>query len=314
MRYSVGVEFKGTKITAGIVNEEGSIKARREIKVKEILGVEDLVYRLTQLIHNLLSEDGMNLKQIEQVGLTMPEDIEMKLQQIVWEKQLSGCLRHLVERLEQELGVQTRVEKYTNAAAWGEYMHCVTKPESMLYISFDSGIDARIVIDGKIYRGFNGSAGRAGHMSIQMDGYPCSCNRRGCWETYASIHALVLQGREAMQWEKDSQMWEMCQYRSERLDAEMILEAVQQKDIAACHVFEQYCRYVACGLVNIINLLLPELVIIGGELCYAGDLVLNPLRKIIQSEVYTRNEMNPTELCLSDSSKDSVLTGAAWME
>jgi glucokinase len=162
----------------------------------------------------------------------------------------------------ERLGVPVVIDNDANVAAWGE--RCTGAGEGaddLLMVTIGTGIGGGIVLGGELYRGGHGMAGEIGHTVVQLDGEPCQCGQRGCWEKYASGTALNRIARDAG---FDS--------------SEMVVARAAENDETALEVMSTFTRWMAIGLAGLVNILDPSVVVLGGGLIEAGDLLLTPLR------------------------------------
>ena len=180
-------------------------------------------------------------------------------------------------------------------------------------ITLGTGLGGGIIIDRRIYAGFNGAGGELGHMVIVKDGVPCSCGRRGCWEAYSSATALIRMTAEAMErdTEKKSLLWEMTG-GIDKVSGKSAYRAADQGDAVAKEVVKTYEEYLASGIATIINIFQPQVVCIGGGVSHEGDNLLVPLKKLVFSEVYTRN-VAQTELKIATLGNNAGIVGAAML-
>jgi len=121
-----------------------------------------------------------------------------------------------------------------------------------------------------------------------MDGEPCTCGRKGCWEAYASATALIRQARKAAEANPDSLINKLVGGDLSKIDAKIPFDAAKQEDKTGEMVVQQYIRYIAEGLINMINIFMPEVLVIGGGVCKEGEYLLKPLRELIKQGVYSK--------------------------
>ena len=146
-----------------------------------------------------------------------------------------------------------------------------------------------------------------------VDGEPCACGRRGCWESYASATALVRQTRRAMEENPDSKMWEIAG-SLDNVDGRTAFDGMRADDPVAREVVKKYIQYIACGLVNVINIFQPEVLCIGGGICKEGDALLRPIEEYIKAERYSKFSLNQTRLCVATLGNDAGIIGAAFLD
>ena len=174
-----------------------------------------------------------------------------------------------------------------------------------------TGVGGGVIIDGKIYSGFNYAGAELGHTVIEYNGRQCSCGRKGCFEAYASATALVSMTKEKLAACKDTLMWEMCGNDINKADARIAFAAMKKGDRAGKEVVDMYISYLACGITNMINIFQPEVLLIGGGVCNEKDYLLKPLTEIVNADQYTRNQAVKTEIKIAALGNDAGIVGAA---
>ena len=175
-----------------------------------------------------------------------------------------------------------------NAAALGEALAGAAKgAQSCVCITLGTGVGGGIIIDGKIYGGFNFAGAELGHTVIMVDGELCTCGRFGCWEAYASATALINQTRRAMVNHPDSAMWSIAE-DLDKVNGRTAFDGMRAGDAVAAQVVDTYIKYIATGLINVINIFQPEVLCIGGGICKEGDTLLKPLAAHIERERYSK--------------------------
>ncbi|MBP3381970.1 MAG: ROK family protein, partial [Clostridia bacterium] len=219
----------------------------------------------------------------------------------------------MCKMLEEHLGVQVAIENDANAAALGEFKAGAAKgADSCVCITLGTGVGGGVIIDSKIFTGANFAGTELGHTVINVNGEPCSCGRKGCWEAYASATALVRQTRRAMEADKDSKMWEIAG-SLENVDGRTAFDAMRAGDAAGTAVVDAYIYYIAVGLVDMINIFQPDVLCIGGGICKEGDTLLVPLQKYIEAERYSQHTEKQTVLCVAKLGNDAGVIGAACL-
>ncbi|MDD5938892.1 MAG: ROK family protein, partial [Clostridiales bacterium] len=166
------------------------------------------------------------------------------------------------------------------------------------------------VLDGKLFTGFNYAGMEAGHMVIRRGGRPCTCGRRGCWETYASATGLIRSTREAMEAHPDSALWKLAS-TLEAVNGRTAFDAAQAGDAAARQVVEEYEADLACGLANLINILQPEVLCLGGGVSRQGENLLAPVRALLDQEEFTRDAGRRTKVCEARLGNNAGIIGGA---
>lgn len=170
-----------------------------------------------------------------------------------------------------------------------------------------------MIINGRIYSGFNNKGGEFGHIVIERDGWECSCGRRGCWEAYASVSGLIRLTKQEMLRNSKSAMWEIAKNDLNNVNGLTSFDAMRRGDHTAIYVVERYLRSVASGLINVINILQPEVICIGGGISKEGDYLLKPIEEIVYSEMFTKRSGSSTEVRIAKLGNDAGIIGAALL-
>lgn len=282
----IGIDLGGTNIAAGIVSDEYGIVARKSRPTRPDRGPDAVVGDIADMCRALAGEHGVSLKSVESVGVGSPGSVDPKTGVVIFSGNLQFRDTPLGGMLSSELGLPVCVGNDGNAAALGEVCAGAARGfDSALLVTVGTGIGGGIVLNRRIYDGFNGMAGEIGHMVIVEGGRQCTCGRLGCWEAYASASGLVTSAHQAMQEAPDSLMWEIAG-DIRRVDGRTPFEAMKRGDAAAKRVVDDFIRYLACGLANLIDILQPAVVCVGGGVSREGEALLAPLRKLTRRESY----------------------------
>ena len=212
--------------------------------------------------------------------------------------------------MEKLLGKKVYVENDANAAAWGEYLCGSGKgTKSMVMITLGTGVGSGIVDNGHLLTGAYEKGAEIGHMVLRINGEKCTCGRKGCFEAYASATALIRETKKAMKENPDSDMWKVAKSLS-KVDGKTAFTA---KDKAAKDVINNYLSLLSEGVVNIVNILQPEIIAIGGGVSNAGEKILKPIRKAIKNYSFARFGKKQTEVQIAKLKGDAGLIGAAML-
>ena len=220
---------------------------------------------------------------------------------------------HLGAMLKEKLGKEIYVENDANAAAYGEYLAGGGKGyENVVVITLGTGVGGGVIIDGKIYTGFNFCGAELGHTVIEYNGRPCTCGRKGCFEAYSSATALITATKKAMEEHKDSKMWEIAG-SLDNVDGKTAFDGMRADDTTAKQVIDEFIRYLGCGLTNMVNIFQPEILLIGGGLCKEGDNLVKPLKEIIANDCYCIDEKLLPKLGICKLGNGAGIIGAAFL-
>lgn len=316
MSYRIGIDFGGTNIAVGLVNEQYEVVAKHSLPTgKGKRHTDEMVLDMALLCRKVCEMAGITLADTESIGIATPGTVNSALGIVI--DYPGMCLSNypMAKKLSDALSGydegKIRIANDANAAALGEAVAGAAKgAKTALVITLGTGVGGGIILDGKIYDGFNFSAGELGHTVIVKDGHPCACGRKGCFEQYASATALVRMTKEEMERSPASKMWQL----SPTLDAvngKTSFEAAKSGDAAAQKVVDLYIGYLACGVANMMNIFQPEVLCIGGGICGQGDNLLNPLSEIVFAEQYAKTSPQKTKLVIATLGNDAGIVGAA---
>ncbi len=313
--YRIGVDLGGTNIAVGVINEKNEIIGRGKVKTRAPRPAEAIFDSIKEAVDMAVVNAGIKYDEILSVGIGTPGSVNKDTGAIEFSNNLKFHNVPAKEMLEDRLKKPVYLENDANAAALGEAVAgCGNGVKNFVAITLGTGVGSGIIIDGKIYRGSNFCGGEMGHMVINVDGIPCNCGRKGCWEKYASATALVSQAVEAMQSNKDSLLWQTCDGDLNKVEGKSIFEALDLGDATAKAVIDKYLYYVAIGIANVINALQPEAVCVGGGISGQGEKILSPIRDIVKAERYSVYADKQAAILQATLGNDAGIIGAALLD
>ncbi len=317
--YYIGVDLGGTNIAVGIVNEKLEILKKSSIPTNANRNPDLIVKDMADLAARLLSELKIPLSEVLYAGIATPGTANRDTGIVEYANNLPFLQFPLADTFRKYLPVpRVLIENDANAAALAEALVGVAKDTRYsVMITLGTGIGGGIVIDNKIYSGFNYAGAELGHTVIEYNGRPCSCGRRGCFEAYGSATGLSNLTRDKIQYCKTLGIPTQMLAESEngtRVNARTAFSAMKKGDIPAKEVVDEYISYLAAGITNMINIFQPEVLSIGGGVCNEKDYLLKPLMKIVDREQYTRNGTKKTKILIAKLGNDAGIIGAAGLD
>ncbi len=312
--YTIGIDLGGTNIVAGLVDESYNILTTARVKTNMPRDPEFIIDDMVALCHKVVAQQGITMDEVAYVGVGCPGTCNVETGEVEYANNLRFSHVMLGPVMQEKLNKPVYIDNDANAAALGEAKAGATKDaRNSVCITLGTGVGSGIVLDGKIYSGFNFAGGELGHTVIVMDGEQCTCGRRGCWETYSSATALIRQTKEAMSKDPHTLMWKLVDGDLSRTSGRTSFEAMKQGDATAKAVVDRFIEYLACGLVNVINIFQPDIVCIGGGICKEGETLLGPVRKLIEEGRYSKYCTRQTKLCVAELGNDAGIVGAACL-
>jgi glucokinase-like ROK family protein len=215
--------------------------------------------------------------------------------------------------VEQELGMTALIANRSKVGALAE-LWCDPQPgvSELIYISIGTGIAAGIVHEGKLYLGPNSSAGELGHVTVDAHGPLCPCGNRGCLQQLASGQAISNRARELMRTTADTALHQLVGSLPERMTAQIVFQAAEAGDPLATTVVEEVAHYLGIAIANLINLLNPQLIVLGGPVGQSAQVLLKPLQQEVQRRAMTY-PLAATRLEISRLGPQAGAIGAAVM-
>ena len=298
---------------AGVVDDEFRIVATAKCKTRIPRPAEEIVVDMARMAKEAVQNAGLTMADIAYVGVGSPGTCNADTGIVEYSNNLQFEKLPLRDMLGGMLDKAVYIENDANAAALGEALAGAAKgAQSCVCITLGTGVGGGIIIDGKIYGGFNFAGAELGHTVIMVDGELCTCGRFGCWEAYASATALINQTRRAMVNHPDSAMWSIAE-DLDKVNGRTAFDGMRAGDAVAAQVVDTYIKYIATGLINVINIFQPEVLCIGGGICKEGDTLLKPLAAHIERERYSKYSSHQTRLCVATLGNDAGIIGAAFL-
>lgn len=312
MSICVGVDIGGTKIAASAVSEHGRIlhQARRETPAQS---PDDIVAAVAEVVADLQQQLGDG-QPVEAVGVACAGFIDRAGDVVVFAPNLAWRDEPLRERLETAIDLPVVLANDANAAAWGEFRFGAARDvEEMVLITLGTGVGGGIVSEGELVVGAHGMGAEVGHMRMVPDGHRCGCGNKGCWEVYASGTALVREARELVAGGSPhaGALSDRCDGDPSKLTGMMVTEVAQEGDPAARELLEDVGRWTGEGLASLTAILDPALLVIGGGVGAAGDLVLGPARAAFARHLTGRGHRAVTPIVLAELGNEAGMIGAA---
>ncbi len=317
--YILGIDLGGTNIECGLVDREGNIKIRKRCPTQKEKGAGKVLSNILSTAREVISEVKSRKYKIIAIGIGTPGAVDQE----------TGCIVGgapnipgwkgipLVPALRKEFSLPTFASNDVTLYALGETMFGAGKgKKDIVCLAIGTGIGAGIVIGGKIYRGAIDGAAEVGHTTVKLDGKKCKCGSFGCLERYASATAIAEMGRKASRKDTGSLIYKLAGGDAKRVTAKVVFNAAKQGDKAAEEIVQKVGWFLGAGIANLVNILNPEMVIIGGGVAKAGGILLKIVKKSIETYALEVNRKG-LKITLGKLKTDAGIVGAAalaWQE
>mgnify|MGYP000774590088 FL=1 len=308
--YAFGIDLGGTTAKIGLFKTTGELLEKWEVPTDTSNAGEHILENLAAAVQGKMQEKGLAAAQVEGVGVGVPGPVlDSRIVPIICAN-LGGWGKHNVaEELSTMLGgIRVLVGNDANVAALGEiWMGAAKGCRSAVMVTLGTGVGGGIVADGQLLEGVGGTGAEVGHTVLVLDGEDCTCGRKGCWEAYASATALIRQGKRAAAAQPES----LLAGYGEGLTGKDVFDAAAAGDAAAQAVVDRYCVYVAAGITDLVNILGPEKVLIGGGISRQGERLLAPIRAYVAANCFGGHDRTPPVIECARLGNEAGIIGAA---
>ncbi len=300
--YAIGIDVGGTKIAAGLVDQAGQILHRYTTYAHSEKEPEFVIAAIEQAYRAVLAGSGIEPDRLEAVGLGFPGNTNGRAGLVLVCSNLPAWdhvpLRDIVS---ERIGVSVLLDNDTNMAAVGEHRYGAGRgSRNMVYLTFSTGYGFGMIINNQLYAGHTGTAGELGHVVIDIGGPPCTCGKDGCIMAYASGIGMSRMAYDQLEGGADTILRELAPADGRRIGGEQIAAAAEQGDEVAREIIRTAGYYGGVGLSMIVQILNPELIVIGGGLTRIGtrlqDPMLAAMREHTQPEMWDSVRIEPWQL------------------
>ncbi len=313
--YRVGVDLGGTNIVAGVVDEYYKIIGKGKRKTACPRPAGEILKDIALCVQDAVRTAKIDMEDVVSIGIGTPGSVNKRLGMIEYANNLGFDKVPARDILSKYFTQPIYLENDANCAALGEAVAGAGgNVDNFVAITLGTGVGSGIIINGKIVNGCNDAGGEMGHAVLVVDGEPCTCGRRGCWEAYSSATALVRQTRQAMEQNRDSVMWEIVDHDLQNVNGRTAFEGMRRGDRTAQAVVDTYIKYLAAGITNVINIFQPDVLCVGGGIGCEGEPLLEPVRRYVEKERYSIHCGKQTRICSAVLGNDAGIIGSALLD
>jgi glucokinase len=263
--YYVGVDLGGTKIYTGVFDHTMECVGTAKLSTKATRGVEPVIDRVARCVADAVDEADLTAKQIKGIGIGAPGAVDTEAGRVIFAPNLDWHDVQLKKELEKRAGVPVFVENDCKQIMHGIYeVELKRKPRQVAGIFLGTGIGGAVVIDGEVYYGHNRTAGEVGHMVLEVGGPKCKCGNNGCFEALSSRTAIFRRILDAVKDGQKTILTEMLGPKLQDLRSGDLRKAIRKGDKFVDRVVEEAAEYTGIAVANLMNILNPEVVVLGG--------------------------------------------------
>ncbi|WP_422448962.1 ROK family protein [Thermoanaerobacterium sp. DL9XJH110] len=308
--YFIGCDLGGTNIATALVDEKGRIIKKSKFPTEAKFGPDHVIKNMKETIYEVMTEVA-GIKEIRGIGLGIPGLVDSERGISRFAGNLGWENVPVVEKIKEDFEVPIFMDNDVRVATLGEkYFGAGKNVDNLICITVGTGVGSGIIIGGKLFRGSSGSAGEIGHITVFKDGLYCNCGNRGCLEVYASATGIARRAREYIQAGNYTVMISLVGGDLSKITAETVSKAYDLKDRLAVKIMDETAEILGIGIANYIDLINPEMVIIGGGVSLAGERLLEPLRKYVRLRAM-RNVAENVQIVKAELGDESGMVGSA---
>lgn len=309
----IGVDLGGTGIKAGVVNAEGKILSKASAPTLNERPYQEIIKDIASLCRRVAKQAYVAMEDVASIGVGVPGICNQETGVIPFCTNLGWHDVPFVEEMHKYLDVPVYVDNDATVAGFAESIAGVSVcTRSSVFLTLGTGVGGGIVIGGRPYSGVHGIGSEIGHMIIKMDGEPCTCGNYGCFERYASATAIIREAKRAVAQNPQSAILARCGGNEQKINAKIVIDCAKEGDETAKQVFDYYVKGLAHGIVSIINVLDPEVIVLGGGVSMAGQFLLDAVREAVKPLVFFKT-MPYAHIELAKLGSDAGVIGAALL-
>jgi glucokinase len=312
----IGVDLGGTHLRAAVVDiTSGQVENLIQVPTLAREGYEAVITRMAQLIDKVILNSGVPKEQVGGIGIGVPGKLDLERGLVLFLPNLPGNWVDvpLQQQIEQQVGLPTHLLNDARAMAFGEWKYGAGHGvKTVACFTLGTGVGGGLIVNGKLHLEMGGTAGELGHQIIDVDGPTCGCGSRGCLETYTSGPAIAAAGIKAVVQGLTTRIGEMVGYDLNRITPEVVYQAALSGDPIAQEIYQRVGHYLGIAISNIIVIIGPRKVVIGGGVSQAGELLFEPIRRTVRESVFITStehiEIVPALLGINAG----IIGAAAW--
>ncbi len=312
--YRIGIDLGGTNIAIGLVTDDGVLIRKDSIPTNVRQTGEALAEDMAEFTARFLEAQHIGQEAVRSIGIGCPGVSDNEKGLLLLTVNLPFKNTNIREIFLRRFPQPVQLANDANCAALAEVRAGAAKGyQTSITITLGTGVGGGIIIDGKIYTGFNFAAGELGHMVIHTGGELCGCGRKGCLEAYASATALIRETKKAAQRHPESLIHQLCEGDLNKINAKTAFDAKRAGDPTGIQLVENFTIDLAEGLISYINIFQPEIILIGGGISKEGEYLLAPLREYVFRYAYGNDFLPRTRIEKAVLGNDAGIIGAAML-
>lgn len=281
-KYVIGIDLGGTKISTALSDLNGEIVSQTTVPTKAEEGEIPVLNRIINSVSSVIEDSSADLSEIKAIGIGSPGPLDAEKGVIIYTPNLPFKDFNLVEPLKKKFNLPVFLDNDANVATIGEYMFGAGKgAKDVVFFTISTGVGGGAILNGKIYRGHTSNALEIGHMTIEQNGPRCNCGNLGCVEALASGTAIAKRAKEALESKAETSL-----RNYEKVTSAEVFEEAKKGDPIAKDIISSALNYLGIAVANAVTIFDPEVIIMGGGVTKAGDIVFDTVRKVVDKRCF----------------------------
>ena len=314
-KYYLGLDVGGTNMVAGVVDENHQIIAKESIPTQAGRTIEEITADMAEVSKKAVLKAGLQMEDISSWGIGMPSYVNPKTNLLVHANCFVWKNVPIYDYLKKHISLPTYIANDANCATYGEVLAgSASQYTDAIMLTLGTGVGGGIIMGKRIYSGADNMGAELGHTKLVYNGERCTCGQKGCLEAYCSSTALIRIMKETLQKNKDTLIWKLCGEDENKVNGEILFEAARQGDSLAKQIVDDYISKLAAGISTFITIFRPQVIILGGGIAHAGDLLLKPLNEKLHTCTFAAEEIGIPQVIRAELGNDAGIIGAALLE
>lgn len=310
----IGIDIGGTKIAAGIVDDKGTVVCMKRMPTEAGKGYEGVRDGIVVLIEDIIKESGIEKRDIEKIGIATAGQVEKGSERILFSPNLDWHNVPLKEDMEKATGVQTHIENDVNAATYGEWKFAFEGvSKDVLGVFVGTGVGGGLILNGKLYRGFSNIGAEVGHMILNPYGYRCNCGNDGCFEAYCGGWYITERVKKKIQEGYKGKINNIIGGNPINLNAGVIEEGYLAGDALCVSVWQEVVEYLGAGVASLVNLLNPEIIVLGGGVIYGTKRLVDDMKNVLEKRAM-KDSLKGLRIEKARFGEKSALLGVSYID
>lgn len=311
--YYIGIDLGGTDIKAGIVNENGEVLSKAHTSTLASRPYQEVARDMARCSLEALEQSGLTLNDIGGIGIGIPGLADNILGRVIFCTNLGWNDIPLREELQKYLNLPILIDNDATVAGFAESITGVSQGlHSSVFLTLGTGVGGGIVIDGKPWTGAHGVASEIGHLTMEIDGIPCTCGKSGCLERYCSATALIYMAGEICSQHPECALMQLAGGDAKSITGRMVIDLAKDGDEFALKIFHRYTKYLAIAINTIISFLDPDMIVLGGGISHAGQFLLDAIEEKLPDYLMFKT-LPYSRIALASLGNDAGIIGAAML-